>query len=186
VTAVRRFLAGPASRVLAAVLVGASVGAAAKAYAAGGPTHRPLAGGLGLTWARVAATARAAAPALAWIALVMLVAVAIGAAARAFVLWRRSRGAAPVAAVAKAPSVVRRLTSRARAARGATAAWLAAGRDALRRPAALTPAPAARARTTGGPSKIHALAAAGATPAEIARRTGLPQDAVTLALSIAR
>jgi hypothetical protein len=246
-----RVASGAASRILAAILVGASVGAVAKAYTAGGPARRPIALALGIDSVRLAAgvrdaagsaahgaarlsaqvapAARAAVPALAWVALVLLVAVAVGSAARAWVLWRRARvgsAAAPAGAVAGGPpreqgtaagaevpnhsdagrttathatpratmlakaltawagtlrrSVAESVAAQTRAARAAFGGTAPASAAAAGRPRQL------RARPAAAPSQIHALAAAGASPAEIARRTGLPQDAVTLALSIAR
>jgi hypothetical protein len=198
-------LARRLSRVLAAVLIGASVGAVAKAHA----TERTasVAGALGVDWAAVRGAAGAVDVRVvaAWVALVALLAVAAGSAARAVRLWRRDRAAdarrgAPTSG-AGAPPRVQRTSPATRSpnhsdapSTGPThptdptarlaAARLTAGR-VVRGAVARLRRRRAAARTAA-PSEIHALAAAGVSPAEIARRTGLAQDAVTLALSLGR
>jgi len=187
-------LARRLSRVLAAVLIGASVGAAAKAHATGRAAS--VAGALGVDWTAVRAAAGAVDVRVvaAWVALLALLAVAAGSAARAVRLWKRDRAGAPprvqrTAAETRSPNHSDApgtgATPPSATTARLTAARLTVGRALRAAAARLRPRRPATPRAAA-PSEVHALAAAGVSPAEIARRTGLAQDAVTLALSLGR
>jgi hypothetical protein len=197
-----------AARIAVALTIGGAIGAMARVARAASVAHPNVPNArhtptappstalppmdLAHVWTRLVASLDGTGPVFAQLALIATGAIAVAAGARALLLWRAARLPARPAPMAPtfAPNRAPNRAPNASPDDGADTLPTARRRFALpalpfRVPSRSLPRPqASRSSRRTTPASVRALADAGTSRAEIARRTGLSRDAVGLAMSL--
>jgi hypothetical protein len=195
-----------AARIAVALTIGGAIGAMARVARAASVAHPNVPNArhtpapalpstalppmdLAHVWTRLVASLDGTGPVFAQLALIATGAIAVAAGARALLLWRAARR--PVRPAPMAPTFAPNRAPNASPNDAADTLPTARRRFALpalpfRVPSLSLPRlpQASRSSRRTTPASVRALADAGTSRAEIARRTGLSRDAVGLAMSL--